>query len=128
MCFDDFFPDSKKTPNSFRKFFVQTIINGIKHLIVTKTESQREYRVFCTFPLPHLVGAQITILFTKKGLDSFYEGLFSQEVEGHRLIYLNPDFEIEWGLHLPNGLDVKGFKADDEDKDYSSDEIWLIGE
>ncbi|MFP5109528.1 DUF3916 domain-containing protein [Neobacillus sp. C211] len=127
ICFDDFFPDSKKTPNSVRKFFVQTIINRIKLLIDMKTESQREYRVFCTFPLPNLIGAQITILFTKKGLESFYEGLFSQEADGHRLISLNPDLEIEWGLHLPNGVDVKGFRADGEDNDYPSDEIWLIG-
>jgi hypothetical protein len=132
LSFDEFFIDSKKTPNSVRKFFVQTIINRIQHLIDIKTESEREYRVFCAFTPPNLLGSQITILFTKKGLESFYEGFFSREKEGRRFIPLHQDqsIEAEWGLHIPKGLDVRGYKKDvgDDDYYYPQEEIWLIGE
>ncbi|TDK61769.1 DUF3916 domain-containing protein [Bacillus salipaludis] len=125
LNFDDFFPDSRKTPNSVRRMFLQTVINRIQHLISTKTELQREYRIFCVFSLPNFVGAKIVILYTKKGLESFYEGFFSREAEGHKIISLQNDLESDWGLHLQKGLDVKGYEIEGEN---SPDGLWLIGE
>ncbi|WP_165976253.1 DUF3916 domain-containing protein [Bacillus salipaludis] len=130
LNFDKFFTDSKKTPNSIRKLFIQTVINRTHYLIQMRGESQKEYRIFCTFYLPNLDGAAIIILFTKNGLESFYEGLFHREPEGMQLISLHQDrnIEKELGLIVPKGLGIKGFRAEDDDYiNFHSYEIWLIG-
>lgn len=132
LRFDEFFTDSKKVPSSVRRFFVQTILKRIHCLLETRTEAQREYRIFYGFTPPDLGYSFITILFTKKGMESFYEGFFSREAEGERLIRLHhtQNLETEWGLHIPKGLNVKGYKPDVDDDEYEydyQDEMWFVG-
>ncbi|MGG3468691.1 DUF3916 domain-containing protein [Neobacillus pocheonensis] len=127
LSFEDFFTDSQKIPNSVRKLFVQTIINRTIHLINSKTGLQREYRIFCIISSRGLMSAHIAVLYTKKGLESFYKGLFSREEEsvGAQLTAFSPENVSEWGLIVPAELDVKGYKFYG---DFSQDGIILIGE
>ncbi|MGF6949779.1 hypothetical protein QF028_002284 [Neobacillus sp. B4I6] len=65
LNFHKFFGDTSKVPNSVRKFFVQTIINRVQHLISLKTEAEKEYRVICVFTLPELDNTLIITPYPK---------------------------------------------------------------
>ncbi len=130
LSFAMFFTDSKKVPSNAKRFFVQKIINGVQYLLDLRTEEQKEYRIFCIFNSSDLEGSSILILFTKKGMESFYEGFFSTEIEEAPYIHLHhtQNLEAEWGINISEGLSVKGYKPCNTDyEDEVQHEIWFIG-
>ncbi|MFQ6391284.1 DUF3916 domain-containing protein [Priestia aryabhattai] len=130
LPFSMFFTDSKKVPRNVKRFFVQKIINRIQYLLDLRTEGQKEYRIFCNFNSSDLEDSSILILFTKKGMESFYQGFFSTEIEEAPFIRLDhtQNFEAEWGITIPKGLSVKGYKPrNTKYEDEVQDEIWFIG-
>ncbi|MCJ7983152.1 DUF3916 domain-containing protein [Priestia sp. OVL9] len=128
--FSRFFTDSKNVSINVKRFFVQKIINKIQYLLDIRTETHNEYRIFCSFNSSDLDGSGILILFTKKGMDSFYEGFFSTETKEAPFIRLHHTQNIEekWGINIPKELNVQGYKPIDTDYEYENQhEIWFIG-
>lgn len=78
--------------------------------------------------LPGLWNSQI-IVFSG---DSYFEGFFERNDQYQKWIPISKDrnFESEWGIHIPENLNVKGFNEviTDEDGEIHSGEIWFIGE
>ncbi|MFE7083786.1 DUF3916 domain-containing protein [Priestia megaterium] len=130
LSFSKFFTDSKKIPINARRFFVQKIINGVQHLLNLRTEEQEEYRIFCIFNLSDLEGSSIQILFTKKGMESFYQGFFGTEIEETPFLRLlhTQNLKEKWGINIPKELDVKGYEPIDTEDEYEGQyETWFIG-
>ncbi|MGE6367237.1 DUF3916 domain-containing protein [Bacillus paramycoides] len=67
LPFNKFFIDYINTPNSVKKFFIQTAINRVQYLIDIKTELEKEYRIYFVISLPNLRVSNILVLFSKKG-------------------------------------------------------------
>ncbi|MCM3654494.1 DUF3916 domain-containing protein [Metabacillus litoralis] len=77
--------------------------------------------------LPRLFDSQIVVLFDKKD----FEGFFDRDTEEQRWIPLLSDRNIkkEWGLEIPEGLAVKGYKQIINDENYAYEGgLWFIGE
>ncbi|MBZ5753895.1 DUF3916 domain-containing protein [Metabacillus sp. DBTR6] len=119
--------DSGNTPNSVRNLCMQTVINQVQHLIDIKRESEKAHRVYTLISLPRLFDSQIVFLFDKKD----FEGFFDRDTEEQRWIPLLSDRSIkkEWGLEIPEGLAVKGYKQIINDENYAYEGgLWFIGE
>ncbi|MBW0933581.1 DUF3916 domain-containing protein [Priestia megaterium] len=128
--FSMFYTHSKNVPINVKRYFVQKIVNKIQYLLDIRTETQKEYRIFCSFNSSDLDDSVILILFTKKGMDSFYEGFFSTEIDEAPFIRLHQtqNLENKWKINIPEGLSVKGYKPIDAEYEYENrDEIWFIG-
>jgi len=121
-----FFISIKRTPASVRKFYAQEFINRVNYLIDQKTDAEMEHRIFCVLSLPNLNLASIVKLYSERGLERFYEGLFYRNEETNMVVSLPPihNDENEWGLYIPEGLQIKRYKID---ASYPGQEVWLIG-
>ncbi|PFK67194.1 hypothetical protein COJ21_24315 [Priestia megaterium] len=127
MPFNESFIDSKNTSNSVRKLCMQTMINRMQHLIDTRTELEKEYRIYILISLPKLFDSQIVVLFDKEDLNGF----FDRNTEEQSWIPLPSErsIEKEWGLEIPENLVIKGYKETINDEDYFHEgELWFIGE
>mgnify|MGYP005848292199 CR=1 FL=1 len=127
LPFNQEYVDSKKTPNSFRRGIMQTLIDQVVHLVSIKKDVQTDYRIYTVISLPSLFDSQIAILPD----ESWFEGYFERNSEEHKWIPLDKDRDLikEWHLKAPSKLEVKGFKEIVSDEDYYHEgEVWFIGE
>lgn len=120
------FGDFSNFPKSQKREFLQMIINFVKALHDLKTEKEKEYRIICFLPLPNIYRILVMIGYTRAGLESFYAGLnhngeFNKEFSLSNAQYL----QNEWSLHIPDGLEVKGFEGNDGS--FERDSIWFVG-
>ncbi|EPD50292.1 hypothetical protein HMPREF1210_02863 [Paenisporosarcina sp. HGH0030] len=128
--FDDIyedFGDYSKFPKSQKREFLQMIINFVKALHDLKTEKEKEYRIICFLPIPDLYRVLVMVGYTQAGLESFYAGL-NHNGEFNKVFSPSTNVQYlqnEWGLHIPDGLEVKGFEGNDES--FERDSIWFIG-
>ncbi|MDQ6600713.1 DUF3916 domain-containing protein [Bacillus salipaludis] len=123
------FGDFNKFPKANKREFLQMIINFVKDLHDLKTDKEKEYRIIAYFPMPDLPYVVVMIGYTKAGLDSFYAGL---NHNGKFSEYFTPTantqfLEKDWGLYIPEGLEVKGFEGDSEEYFEGSSSIWFVG-
>jgi len=124
--FDHFFKVPKRRNHTpLRRFYAQYFVNQVQQLIDQKTDAQEEKRIFCVLSLPKLDLSAIIKIFTKRGLERFYDGLFYRNEEYKMVEPLPPvhSIENEWGLYIPEGLQIKRYKI----TSYSGQEVWLIG-
>ncbi|MFD0050217.1 DUF3916 domain-containing protein [Actinomycetes bacterium NPDC127524] len=110
-----------------KRELAQMIINFVKDLHDLKTEKEKEYRIICFLPFPDLSRMNVLIGYTKAGLHSFYAGLnhdgqFAKDFEPSTKVKFLQD---EWGLHIPEGLEVKGFEG--RTKFFEGESVWFVG-
>lgn len=121
------FMDSKHTPKSVRKLCAQTLIDASAKLVDISPNSDVKTHVVTTISLPELWGSQIIVFFG----DNYFNTFFDRNSECQRWIPLPSYRNIckEWGLRIPNGFEVKGYREEIHDEDYERiGEIWFIGE
>ncbi|OAH55027.1 hypothetical protein AWH48_20335 [Domibacillus aminovorans] len=122
---------STKTPFNVRKKCLQFLINRTKHLIEKKPAHYKDTRVMLMIDSHYWWSTKIEIFSAKND-----EGLsFYREDDYTRWIALdeNRNLSKEWGLTIPDGLEVKGIKEEIKDLELVDDdifggEIWFIGE
>jgi len=122
--------NSKRKSNSMKRFYLQTAINQVEHFIHMKTKVEKEYRIYLGVSFPNLHTSNIFIVFSKQGIERFFEGFLSGYMDGPQWIPLlqERDIEKEFGLHIPKELQVKGYREIFTDDNYNDKEIWFIGE
>lgn len=122
------FGDLSKYPKARKREFLQMIINFVKVLHDLKTEKEKEYRITCLLEIPDLYRVLVMVGYNKAGLDSFYAGLnHTGEFARDFTPSTNVQFlHNEWGLQIPEELEVKGFKRNNSY--YEGDSIWFVGD
>ncbi|KZZ84320.1 DUF3916 domain-containing protein [Bacillus sp. SJS] len=122
---DEAFNGYENFSKNEKRKLAQRIINGGKELHDLKTEKEKEYRILCYLSFPHLDHMNISIGYTKAGLDSFYAGLnHNGQLEKDYEPSDDPSFlQDEWGLQIPEGLEVKGFVG----RRLIDGSMWFVG-
>ncbi|KEK23785.1 DUF3916 domain-containing protein [Bacillus gaemokensis] len=130
LPFHPSYMNSQRKSNSIKRFYLQTAINRLEHLIDIKTTAEKEYRIYFVVSFPNLHTSNILIVFSKQGIERFFEGFLGRYMDGPQWISLpqERDIEKEFGLLIPKGLQVKGYTEIFTDADYNDKEIWFIGE
>lgn len=122
------FINSNKTPKRVKRLCIQSLLDRAEYLIGFKPNDKQKYRVVAAIDLPDLWGSQIIVF---KG-DAHFEEFFNRDDEYQKWLHLPNDRKIqtEWGLSVPNDLQITGFKEEitDEDGYHFEGEIWFIGE
>ncbi|TRZ39850.1 DUF3916 domain-containing protein [Niallia circulans] len=121
--------DSHNTPNSVRRFCMQATIDRVAYLVSLKTEKEKDYRILTSICLPEYFDSTMIVFYDDETFNKF----FIRESDYLRWIPLPPDRDIakEWLLHIPEGLELKGYKEiieEEEDDDFREGEIWFVGE
>jgi hypothetical protein len=121
------FGDLSRYPKAQKREILQMIINFVKVLHDLKTENEKEYRIICVLTIPDLYRVPVMVGYNKAGLDSFYAGLNNN---GEFARQFTPSTNVqflhnEWGLQIPEELEVKGFKRNNSY--YEEDSIWFVG-
>jgi len=129
LPFNPSYMHSKRKSNAIKRFYLQTAINRVEHLIRIKTTTEKEYRIYFVVSFPNLHASNILIVCSKQGIERFFEGFLGRYMDGPQWIPLpqERDIEQECGLHIPNELQVKGYTEIFTDSDYNDKEIWFIG-
>ncbi|PGZ08405.1 hypothetical protein COE30_12965 [Bacillus cereus] len=131
LPFNKFFIDYMNTPNSVKKFFIQTAINRVQYLIDIKTETEKEYRIYFVISMPNLQVSNILVLFSKRGIERFWEGFLGRDMKEQSFYSLPQDDNIraKLGLYIPKGLDIRGYKEVVGSYNYPpEEEVWFVGE
>ncbi|MGG0655791.1 DUF3916 domain-containing protein [Rummeliibacillus pycnus] len=122
------FISSYKTPKKIKRLSIHILLDRAEFLIGLKPNDQEKYRIVVAVDLPELWSSQIIVF---KG-DSHFNDFFNRNDEYQKWLYLpdNRNIQTEWGLSVPNALQILGFKEliTDEDGYYYEGEIWFIGE
>ena len=122
------FINSQKTPLKIKRSCIQTLLDKAEYLIDLKPNDNEKYRVVVAIDLPDLWDSQIIIF---KG-DSHFKDFFNRDDEYQKWLHLSDDRNIqnEWGLSIPNNLQISGFREviTDEGRECYEREIWFIGE
>ncbi|WP_409294111.1 DUF3916 domain-containing protein [Peribacillus sp. SCS-26] len=117
------FVDSSKTPFKVRKLCVQTLLERADHLKGIKPDDQENYRVVTAINLPSLWDSQIIIFRGKSYFDTFFE----RDETHQKWLRFSEERNIqeEWGVIVPDDMQVWGFKEyiTDEDEFYYEGEI-----
>ncbi|WP_088011334.1 DUF3916 domain-containing protein [Gottfriedia acidiceleris] len=115
-------------PRRKKRDFLQEIINSISKLHNLKTAKENEYRIMCSFFLPHMEYIIVSIFYTKAGLDDFYRGLYhSGRFEKEMIPIVDPNFlQTEWQINVPSYLEVKGYHCNIKARE--NETMWLIGD
>ncbi|MGE6753609.1 DUF3916 domain-containing protein [Rossellomorea sp. NPDC071047] len=122
------FISSNKIPRKIKRQCIQTLLDRTEHLIGLKPNDNEKYRVVVTVELPDLWGSQMIVF---KG-ESHFKDFFNRNDEYQKWLHL-PDhrnIQTDWGLSVPNDLQISGFKEviTEEDGHHYEGEIWFIGE
>lgn len=130
LPFNPSYMNSKRKSNSIKRFYLQTAINRVEHLIHLKTTVEKEYRIYFGVSFPTLQTSNILIVCSKQGIERFFEGFLGRYMDGPQWVSLPQErnIEKEFGLHIPKELQVKGYTEIFTDSDYNDKEIWFIGE
>jgi hypothetical protein len=122
------FINSNKTPKRIKRLCIQTLLDRVEHLLSLKPNEKEQYRVAAAVNLADLWGSQIIVF---KG-DAHFKDFFDRNDEYQKWLPLSDDRNIqtEWGLSVPNYLQISGFKEviTDEDGYHYEGEMWFIGE
>lgn len=121
---------SKRKSSAIKRFYLQTVINRLEHLVHIKTTVEKEYRIYFVVSFPNLHTSNILIVFSKQGIKQFFEGFLGRYIDGPQWIPLprERNIEKEFGLHIPQKFQVKGYTEVFTDSVYNDKEIWFIGE
>ncbi len=130
LPFNSSYMHAKRNSNSIKRFYLQTAINRIEHLIHLKTTVEKEYRIYFGVSFPNLQTSNILIVCSEQGIERFFEGFLGRYMDGPQWVSLPQErnIEKEFGLHIPKELQVKGYTETFTDSDYNDKEIWFIGE
>lgn len=130
LPFNPSYMNAKRKSNSIRRFYLQTAINRVEHLIHIKTITEKEYRIYFVVSFPNLHASSILIVFSKRGIERFFEGFLGKYQDEPQWVSLpqERDIEKEFSLHIPKELQVKGYREVFTDSNYNDKEIWFIGE
>jgi len=130
LPFNPSYMNSKRKSNSIKRFYLQTAINRVEHLIHLKTTVEKEYRIYFGVSFPTLQTSNILIVCSEQGIERFFEGFLGRYMDGPQWVSLPQErnIEKEFGLHIPKELQVKGYTEIFTDSDYNDKEIWFIGE
>ncbi|PEY42167.1 hypothetical protein CN354_05185 [Bacillus cereus] len=130
LPFNPSYMNSKRKSNSIKRFYLQTAINRIEHLIHLKTTVAKEYRIYFGVSFPTLQTSNILIVCSEQGIERFFKGFLGRYMDGPQWVSLPQERNIEkaFGLHIPKELQVKGYTEIFTDSDYNDKEIWFIGE
>lgn len=122
------FISSKNTPFGIKKLCIKTLLDRAEHLIMIKPDALEKVRVVTAIDLPGLRNSQIIVFIG----DTHFNGFFDRDDEFRRWIPLPKErsFESNWGIKIPEQMDVLGFKEEiaDEEGDIYKGEIWFMGE
>lgn len=122
------FINSVKTPQKIKRLCVQTLLDRTLYLRGLKPNDKEKFRVTVLVDLLDLWYSQIIVF---KG-DSYFKDFFNRNDEYQKWLHLTNDRNIqtEWGLAVPNDLQIIGFKdvITDEEGYHYEGEIWFIGE
>lgn len=122
------FINSSKTPYKVKRLCVQTLLERADYLIPMKPNDKEKYRVVVAINFPDLWDSQIIVF---KG-ESYFNSFFNRNDEYQKWLLLSEErnFQKEWGLTVPNNMQISGFKEliTDEDGYCYEGEIWFIGE
>jgi len=122
------FINSIKTPFKVKRLCIHTLLERADHLIRMKPNYKEKYRVVVAIDLPNLWNSQIIVF---KG-DSYFKNFFTRNDEYQKWLHLSEEgnIQIEWGITVPNDMQISGFKEliTDEDGYRYEGEIWFIGE
>ncbi len=122
------FIDSKKTPNKVKRLCMQTLLERAYLLMQMKPNDRKNYRVVVAISLPELWSSQIIIF---KG-ESYFLNFFNRNNDYQKWLQLSDgrDIQKEWGLLVPNDMQISGYKElmIEEDGYRYEGEIWFIGE
>ncbi|GGI11691.1 DUF3916 domain-containing protein [Gottfriedia solisilvae] len=124
------FPGFHRYPERIKKRVYQSLIDFTYNLNQLKGDSEKEYRIFCCLTTPDIDYAAVSILFTRSGMESFYDGLLGRRNLNPDQYQLTTNREVlchELDVWIPNELDVKGIIREDEDGELQGKQIWLIG-
>ncbi|MGG2014008.1 DUF3916 domain-containing protein [Bacillus sp. S10(2024)] len=130
LPFNPSYTHAKRNSNSIKRFYLQKAINRVEHLIHLKTVNEKEYRIYFGVSFPNLHTSNILIVFSKQGIERFFEGFLGRYMDGPQWVSLPQERDIgkEFGLHIPKELQVKGYTEIFTHPDYNDKEIWFIGE
>ncbi len=120
------FIDSPRLPQSVKRLCLQTLVEGIVHLIKSRPHTQAS-RVVAALTQPSLWGSQIIIFLNEE----YFRDFFIREDDVQQWIPLPDDssFLRKWSIVLPPGLSIRGYKEIMSDTDFHYEgEIWFIGE
>ncbi|MFB7142527.1 DUF3916 domain-containing protein [Gottfriedia sp. NPDC056225] len=125
LLFERIFPGFSSYRQKVKNSFFQSVIDFVGYLNSLKTGNEKEYRIFCSFLFPDLPYAQVIIIYTKTGMESYYDGLLGRKTNEHRFnpIFNTNHFSENYSLTVPKELKVIGY----EDADDGDIEVWLIG-
>jgi hypothetical protein len=121
------FIDSPKVPFGLRRLCAQTLIDGATLLAAKKASGDKDTRVVAYINLPALWYSEIVVFFG----ETHYKDFFSRDNAYQTWIELpgKRDIAREWGLRLPSGFSVRGYKEIlRNDEDIYENELWYIGE
>ena len=122
------FIDSAATPLRVRKQLIQLLIDRTVHLIAQKPPDTDLFKVVALVSLPRLFDSQLIVFQGRKHLDGF----FDRDTEWQRWIPLGleRDLRKEWGITVPKGLGIIGFKEIlvEENGEMYERELWFVGE
>lgn len=121
------FINATKTPRKVKRCCIQTFIDQVSHLRERKPDDGKRYRVVAAISLPDLWSSQIIIF---KG-DSYFRRFFDRKHESQTWIPFSKerDLKREWDLHIPESMQVLGFKEVMIEENYRYEgELWFIGE
>ncbi|MCM3672031.1 DUF3916 domain-containing protein [Mesobacillus maritimus] len=122
------FISSNKTPKKIKRLCIQTLVDRAEHLIDLKPDDHTKCRVVVAVEFPGLWGSQIIVF---KG-DSYFKHFFNRNHQDQKWFPLSDQRNIhtEWGLAVPDGWQITGFKEviTDEDGSRYEGERWFLGE
>lgn len=121
------FINSTKTPRKIKRMCIQSLLDSAAHLTELKPKDNEKYRVMVSIELPDLWDSQLIVF---QG-DTHFDDFFNRNDDYQKWLPLpeNRKIHTEWGLSIPNGMQIAGFHQLilDEEYPYEND-IWFIGE
>jgi len=120
------FIDSKSTTVAIRRKTIQLILDQVEHLINVRPNNDSR-KVFATINTPSLFNACINL----QDLEDLKNSSFIINYDGHKWTPLDKKRDLikEWGLSLPENLQILGRKEVITEDDYHYEgEVWFIGE
>ncbi|HEX4961681.1 MAG TPA: DUF3916 domain-containing protein [Thermoanaerobaculia bacterium] len=123
------FVDGKHTTQAVRRECAQRLIDACSHLIQSKPEEAKPFRVVAAICWPGMFASEVCIYTSE---DVFQDQVQTWENEfGSVKTITGKSFAQEWGLALPAGFHERGLEVHgmiSEDVGWFTFEQWLFGE